>query len=48
LRNVAAGANAIELKRGIDKATGFLVDKIKEHARPVEDSKASLLTEELR
>ncbi|MBP5972560.1 chaperonin GroEL [Brasilonema sp. CT11] len=40
LRNVAAGANAIELKRGIDKATGFLVDKIREHARPVEDSKA--------
>ncbi|BBD57657.1 chaperonin GroEL [Nostoc sp. HK-01] len=40
LRNVAAGANAIEIKRGIDKATVFLVDKIKEHARPVEDSKA--------
>ncbi|GAB1537373.1 hypothetical protein NUACC21_00130 [Scytonema sp. NUACC21] len=40
LRNVAAGANAILLKRGIDKATGFLVDRIKEHARPVEDSKA--------
>jgi chaperonin GroEL len=40
LRNVAAGANAIQLKRGIDKATAFLVDKIKEHARPVEDSKA--------
>ncbi|PAX60111.1 chaperonin GroEL [Brunnivagina elsteri] len=40
LRNVAAGANAIVLKRGIDKATGFLVDKIKQHARPVEDSKA--------
>lgn len=40
LRNVAAGANAIELKRGIDKATGFLVNKIKEHARPVEDSKS--------
>ncbi|QLE39484.1 chaperonin GroEL [Nostoc sp. C052] len=40
LRNVAAGANAIQLKRGIDKATGFLVNKIKEHARPVEDSKA--------
>ncbi|KYC39217.1 molecular chaperone GroEL [Scytonema hofmannii PCC 7110] len=40
LRNVAAGANAILLKRGIDKATSFLVDKIKEHARPVEDSKA--------
>ncbi len=40
LRNVAAGANAILLKRGIDKATTFLVEKIKEHARPVEDSKA--------
>ncbi|MFN6527939.1 chaperonin GroEL [Nostoc sp. ChiSLP03a] len=40
LRNVAAGANAISLKRGIDKATGFLVDKIAQHARPVEDSKA--------
>ncbi|HAA29605.1 MAG TPA: chaperonin GroEL [Cyanobacteria bacterium UBA8553] len=40
LRNVAAGANAIALKRGIDKATNFLVDKIAEHARQVEDSKA--------
>jgi chaperonin GroEL len=40
LRNVAAGANAISLKRGIDKATNFLVAKIAEHARSVEDSKA--------
>ncbi|HEY9802488.1 chaperonin GroEL [Anabaena azotica] len=40
LRNVAAGANAILLKRGIDKATSFLVDRIREHARPVEDSKS--------
>ncbi|MBD2312737.1 chaperonin GroEL [Desertifilum sp. FACHB-1129] len=40
LRNVAAGANAISLKRGIEKATGFLVDKIAAHARQVEDSKA--------
>jgi chaperonin GroEL len=40
LRNVAAGANAISLKRGIDKATVFLVEKIKDHAKPVEDSKA--------
>jgi chaperonin GroEL len=40
LKNVAAGANPIALKRGIDKATRFLVDKIAEHARPVEDSKA--------
>ncbi|WP_017652696.1 chaperonin GroEL [Fortiea contorta] len=40
LRNVAAGANAILLKRGIDKAAAFLVDRIAEHARQVEDSKA--------
>jgi chaperonin GroEL len=40
LRNVAAGANAISLKRGIEKATAYLVDKIAEHARPVEDSKS--------
>ncbi|EDX75246.1 chaperonin GroL [Coleofasciculus chthonoplastes PCC 7420] len=40
LRNVAAGANAIALKRGIEKAIAFLVDKIAENARPVEDSKA--------
>jgi chaperonin GroEL len=40
LRNVAAGANAIALKKGIDKAANFLVDKIAEHSRPVEDSKA--------
>lgn len=40
LRNVAAGANAISLKRGVEKAAAFLVDKIAEHARPVEDSKA--------
>ncbi|MEB3230216.1 MAG: chaperonin GroEL [Leptolyngbyaceae bacterium] len=40
LRNVAAGANPVSLKRGIDKATAFLVDKIAEHARPVNDSTA--------
>jgi chaperonin GroEL len=40
LRNVAAGANPIALKRGIDKATAFLVEKIAEHARPVEETKA--------
>jgi chaperonin GroEL len=40
LRNVAAGANPILLKRGIDKATAYLVDKIAEHARSVEDSKS--------
>ncbi|MEG4350421.1 chaperonin GroEL [Microcoleus sp. LAD1_D3] len=40
LRNVAAGANAIALKRGVDKATTFLVEKIAEHAKQVEDSKS--------
>ncbi|WP_159783125.1 chaperonin GroEL [Sodalinema gerasimenkoae] len=40
LRNVAAGSNAIALKRGIDRATAHLVEKIAAHARPVEDSTA--------
>ena len=40
LRNVAAGANAIALKRGIDKATAYLVDRIAEQAVPVGDSNA--------
>ncbi len=40
LRNVAAGSNPIALKRGIDKATDYLVAKIKEHAKSVEESKA--------
>ena len=40
LRNVAAGANSIALKRGIDKATAYLVEKIADHARAVEDSSA--------
>ncbi|XLQ12030.1 MAG: chaperonin GroEL [cyanobacterium endosymbiont of Epithemia adnata isolate EadnSB Bon19] len=40
LRNVAAGANPIALKRGVDKATEFLVAKIAEYAKPIVDSKA--------
>lgn len=40
LRNVAAGANAISIRRGIDKAAGFVVGKIAEQARPIEDSRA--------
>lgn len=40
LKNVAAGANPIALKRGIDKAVKHLVDQIAAHSRPVEDSKA--------
>ncbi len=38
LRNVAAGANAIALKRGIEKATAYLVERIAEKAQPVGDS----------
>jgi chaperonin GroEL len=40
LRNVAAGASAIALKRGIDKAAAHLVEKIAEHARDISDTKA--------
>ncbi len=40
LRNVAAGANPIALKRGIDKAANYLIDTIAEYSKPVSDSKA--------
>jgi chaperonin GroEL len=40
LRNVAAGANPLALKRGIDKAVEAAVKEISSMARPVEDSKA--------
>ena len=40
LRNVAAGANAISLKRGIDQAAVFLVGKIEENAKPITDNNA--------
>ena len=40
LRNVAAGANAISLKRGIDKAADFLVSEIEKRAVPVTDNNA--------
>jgi chaperonin GroEL len=39
LRNVAAGANPMAIRRGIDRAAHFLMDKIAEHSRPVKDSK---------
>nr|BBK20498.1 60-kDa chaperonin [Cryptomonas sp. CCAC 1634B] len=37
MRNVAAGANPVTLKRGIEKATQFVVNQISEYSRPVED-----------
>jgi chaperonin GroEL len=39
LRNVAAGASPLSLKRGIDKAAGAVSDRLLELARPVEDKK---------
>ncbi|MCS7068928.1 MAG: chaperonin GroEL [Meiothermus sp.] len=40
LRNVAAGANPLELKRGIDKAVEVAIKSIQELAVPVNDRKA--------
>lgn len=40
LRNVAAGANPMILKKGMEKATAVSVGKIKELARPVETKEA--------
>jgi len=40
LRNVAAGANPLALKRGIDKAVEAAVAEIAKMSKPVEDSKA--------
>jgi chaperonin GroEL len=40
LRNVAAGANPLALKRGIDRGVDAAVDAIRDMANPVEDSKA--------
>jgi chaperonin GroEL len=37
MRNVAAGANPIILKRGIARATDFVVNKIMAYARPIKD-----------
>ena len=38
LQNVTAGANPISIKRGIDKTCAHLVEKLREHARPVKGS----------
>ncbi len=40
LRNVAAGANPLDLKRGIDKAVDVAIKNIQELAVPVNDRKA--------
>ena len=38
LKNVTAGANPMDLKRGIDKAVAAVVEYIKNHAEKVEDN----------
>ncbi|MDJ0569888.1 MAG: chaperonin GroEL [Pleurocapsa sp. MO_192.B19] len=40
LRNLAAGANPMNLRRGIEKAANYLLEKIAARASPVHDSKA--------
>lgn len=42
LRNVAAGANPLELKRGIEKAVNIAIDEVLKMAIPVNDKKAIL------
>jgi len=37
LKNVAAGANPMIIKRGIEKAVAVAVDEIKKNAKPIED-----------
>ena len=44
LKNVTAGANPMDLKRGIDTAVGIVVDYIKEMSLPVEDKIAQVAT----
>lgn len=40
MRNVAAGANPMILKKGVEKAVVALVEEIKKNAKPVEDKDA--------
>ena len=42
LKNVAAGANPVALKKGLDKATSFLVKEIASVAQPVAGDAISL------
>src|SRR6476646_452401 len=40
MKNVAAGANPISLKIGIEKATKFVTNQILEYSRPIENNQA--------
>ena len=39
LKNVTAGANAMALKRGIDKAVEKVIDELKKFSKPIKDKK---------
>ncbi|MGP1450035.1 MAG: chaperonin GroEL [Wolinella sp.] len=39
LRNITAGANPIEVKRGMDKATAAIIEELKKFSRKVNDKK---------
>jgi len=39
LRNVTAGANSMDLKRGIDKAVAAVIEELKKIAKPIKSSK---------
>lgn len=39
LRNVAAGANPMDLKRGIEAAVNLVVDELKKLSKPIQDTK---------
>lgn len=39
VKNIAAGASAVDLKRGLDRALGAVVKRLKELSRPVTDHK---------
>ncbi len=39
LRNITAGANPIEVKRGMDKASGAIIEELKKIAKEVKDKK---------
>ncbi len=40
LKSVAAGFNPMDLKRGIDKATGAIIDELKKLSQPCKDDKS--------
>jgi chaperonin GroEL len=39
IKNVTAGANPMDLKRGIEKAVGIIIDELKKLSKPVQDKK---------